>query len=1263
MQENKRHIGLVKWFDNEKGFGTLGIPDSPDIFLHKNNCADIEGFINKKEPIVFDLSYDERKNRLTAVHCRRPETVDDFFSLMRFLGQSDIIPIEIEVKAKGRFGGPYIKKETRSFSLMFMVFNRVFEGMLPPDVSAHIIAFFDDHLDKSKFVYFADFFQKNVRRVFGEEQTSEILSAIYQQFKHNIGEEELFYVWKNRKFTLIGLDEIHDFEIERGIIENHFEELLLEDFTRIRNFSYGEEFINNSMNSRLINPVGKNFFQLIHLYQFLPLFDEPAQSELKENIETHLYEATKTEFTNDINNDPLISNDQEFTEFFKIIEKIPAQLPEEKRSVLKSYFLGLLESRTTEDYKPVLWLKGYISDLSFDQVTRYFLCDNTSEDNRRAVFNKLTNDEKEELKEKNQEKALEEFKSKANSLFSNVSKLGDLENYDSFINSIPCAWIKEPNQIKKEINKIIVENASEDAKKMLWRKNILSHIDFVDKLIYFLDENSSDEDRFFTLSGLDLNDQKDFFGQFSVLYGVEKSLILLQEFCFQKYGLPKEAMGSWKRDGEQFADFPQECLELIFTLQDELSAGLEFPVLLYFFRKGLLPPFFFKLNLGDKIENYTDDEILRILKFNSNPNVQQHNMNFLCAYFEKLEERKEFDYTNLPKLYDFALEYADSDFDFFDNIIFHRINDRQEYFKIWETKKGRIVPETEIINLILTDENFTDRFSHWVLNEVLSKEDLNNLLLRFLSECNPVANRLNFAATFRVIKWLSENNQELLELFVGVHKDYHKVIAWFLDKSEYLDFGYLREAFIYFRPEQQVRIVKKLFYLKALDKFDLTVEKLEQLARFDLELYRLNNVHNPEVPVDVSTDVVIKALRSLKDSGKFLIESELLSFVLEDLRFTVDKNIRLKDYFEPCKGRTRKNFDWNSVQGSITKVKGENQDFFLINFPYNESLVSKVRNLPGRRWDGIERNWLVPATNEYEIRNFAKENNFRLNIGGISYQDNAHLAKLVLGNIPLGIRFCEGREAKDVDSITGEKFYWCKNEACHKLCEAVHTEHQWEQYTLLDFCEILALNTDDTNSVRDVIPYSKYYQFVGLINRFNRLLEKLFCHECDHILFPAEQSNFAAHAVVRFCCENQTCSQKSQVVYLNNCLNGKCNCIIDSRESKKCPNGLYICSNCGGCCSHVMLEKRLNSLQTTGGFIHSNLRYAVEKYLGHSERAQYFCHKCAEPMDEISEDVFRCSSCNVVYDTTPYKLPRNHKNIGSVSNGRNNLDISAEDDL
>ncbi len=95
-----------------------------------------------------------------------------------------------------------------------------------------------------------------------------------------------------------------------------------------------------------------------------------------------------------------------------------------------------------------------------------------------------------------------------------------------------------------------------------------------------------------------------------------------------------------------------------------------------------------------------------------------------------------------------------------------------------------------------------------------------------------------------------------------------------------------------------------------------------------------------------------------------------------------------------------------------------------------------------------------------------------------------------------------------------------------------------------------------------------------------------------------------------------------------------------------------------------MLERRLSNLKLTGGYIHDNLVKCVNEKLGHLERGEYFCYKCKSEMTEISNDIFKCSNCNVKYDTTKYKFKRPHIHLrkARATTENNGNDNESNDD-
>jgi len=57
----------------------------------------------------------------------------------------------------------------------------------------------------------------------------------------------------------------------------------------------------------------------------------------------------------------------------------------------------------------------------------------------------------------------------------------------------------------------------------------------------------------------------------------------------------------------------------------------------------------------------------------------------------------------------------------------------------------------------------------------------------------------------------------------------------------------------------------------------------------------------------------------------------------------------------------------------------ESGSYFHIIFPYRPSLVERVKSIPGRRWDPVNKVWKVPISSRTSVERFARANNFRMN--------------------------------------------------------------------------------------------------------------------------------------------------------------------------------------------------------------------------------------------------------------------------------------------
>lgn len=229
--------------------------------------------------------------------------------------------------------------------------------------------------------------------------------------------------------------------------------------------------------------------------------------------------------------------------------------------------------------------------------------------------------------------------------------------------------------------------------------------------------------------------------------------------------------------------------------------------------------------------------------------------------------------------------------------------------------------------------------------------------------------------------------------------------------------------------------------------------------------------------------------------------------------------------------------------------------------------------------------------------------------------------------------FCECRMSDKLDNWHQLPFYWCGNKPCFCAPTRFHTSNEWEYYTMLDFMRILNIPVDYINQYGKKTRFGYYTILSAYLKSFAKFYEHLKCRHCGKLMKPEDGiTNFESRAVNSFSCANEDCQAHGFVVYLNHCFNkSKCKAIIDSRDSKQCSNGQYICPECGACCSTENFRLRLNHLEMTGGYKSPRLVNFVNSNLGHWEKHEFYCYKCGSQM--IDEGgTFKCPHCDTQYN-------------------------------
>lgn len=468
------------------------------------------------------------------------------------------------------------------------------------------------------------------------------------------------------------------------------------------------------------------------------------------------------------------------------------------------------------------------------------------------------------------------------------------------------------------------------------------------------------------------------------------------------------------------------------------------------------------------------------------------------------------------------------------------------------------------------------------------------------------------------------------------------VILWAVHSKTSASSATLTDVFPELPPYLQIKIVKKLFKTISEGKITHTADSLYNL------------LSNGQKPICFPLEITFTYLKLREKDSSLTLNNNIMLQLLEG-RDDTDEWVGIRSVVTQCFGRwTTKNLpddrsNWRRgsyFNGIIRKVSFQGQAQKLKVFIPNK-MVDEYGNLQdyNNKYYShvIQQIQITYKENEYQVIN---EQN------GVSYYfEEAYESELFAIARPYNFKFngldnyldydrheddqevfCECRLSDKVDNYNNIAFYWCGNKPCFRPPVRYKLDNEWENYTILDFMRILNISPDYVSKSGKRTKFGHYIILSSYLKSFANFYEHLKCRECGKLMRPTDITNFASRAVTEFSCENDSCSRKGYKVYLNHCFNKqKCKEIIDSRDSKQCPNEQYICPKCGACCSTENFRLRISNLHMTGGYISDRLRLFVENDLGHWEKQEYFCYKCGKPMTNENGS-YKCKDCDVSYN-------------------------------
>lgn len=445
-------------------------------------------------------------------------------------------------------------------------------------------------------------------------------------------------------------------------------------------------------------------------------------------------------------------------------------------------------------------------------------------------------------------------------------------------------------------------------------------------------------------------------------------------------------------------------------------------------------------------------------------------------------------------------------------------------------------------------------------------------------------------------------------------------------------------------PDNQILFLKRVFKEIHLKNIALNYVDLAEIKTYDLEL--VQEFGEPD-NVDYKLDLIIHTIRIIGEQNGFPHGYKSVQNYTKSLADIicnyVQNNIKhLKEIdllFNECIGRTaivlkKAEEPYLSLRGNQYKVYDIYQGYSLLAEDRDSQAELVIHRRKGIYAKGkkLMLEILKEESEYYEDENgrsrviisdkivtYGQNIVYKDKLYPFTWHTDSNEYLIVPEEAP--VKSCEGRKSDVVCELSKQEFWWCYNRKCMKANQELRNSDEFNNYSIKDFFSILKIPIDEIY----------YYAFVSEINRLNRLMKRLTCSNCQSVLKPSKQSLFAFYRVTRFECTESTCNSKGQEIYLTHCLNKRCTNVIDSRVAKKCANGFVICDTCGSCCSNEQFKRRIENLRINGQNIPTDLEEKVRSELGHWEKAECFCYKCQQMMQN-KKDNYECQSCKVEYD-------------------------------
>lgn len=421
-----------------------------------------------------------------------------------------------------------------------------------------------------------------------------------------------------------------------------------------------------------------------------------------------------------------------------------------------------------------------------------------------------------------------------------------------------------------------------------------------------------------------------------------------------------------------------------------------------------------------------------------------------------------------------------------------------------------------------------------------------------------------------------------------------------------------------------------------LKEDDKITEILKTFISSDSSLRKTDSQYYVDIQ-DVSVDTLRKYVNSLPKKFQMVGEDEFLVPSYKDETYdlflinTLSEILRMR--IVPQKG-VRVGFDvfgyrkeiYATLSEDILKEKESNE-------VYRRTVASLKKELKTNEYNGeyfelkYDRQQLVRLISRYYFKETLKDDD-----------DDTRRDFLTSAHTGYFKHYCAPTLSETNNPAIDLPFFWCRGKECFHNNLANQTlaeQNDWHHYSLYHMVEIIGFpklhmtpgGYEPDNVVR---------VFIAVTNRVMQKIKRLKCRGCGHLMFADKSGRFNSHNY--YSCINPICPEARIPVYLNYCYKCKKG-LIDSRDTKRCPNGWYICPTCLACCDDEQYERQAQKYRISNRPVPEQIARMLGH--GHNDKGEYFCPDCGGPIEFVMDERYGeerrgCPRCHKFFTDNPY---------------------------